>query len=90
MHRFSVDSHVESDHGPVSKRARSDTAVNQSGETIGGDETTEVIVARTRGASACEKCRSRKTKCDNRRPACGYCSKHRIHCVYDGDASSSA
>ncbi|KAM5350936.1 hypothetical protein ACJ41O_003659 [Fusarium nematophilum] len=40
---------------------------------------------KTRGATACEKCRLRKTKCDNRRPSCGYCLKRHIHCVYPDD-----
>ncbi|OXN27269.1 hypothetical protein CDV57_03051 [Aspergillus fumigatus] len=44
-----------------------------------------VPVVRSRGASACEKCRLRKTKCDNRRPSCGFCLKRRVTCVYQDD-----
>ncbi|KAH8694377.1 hypothetical protein BGZ61DRAFT_352193 [Ilyonectria robusta] len=36
---------------------------------------------RTRGTVACQKCRSRKTKCDNLRPSCGYCLKIGEPCV---------
>jgi hypothetical protein len=39
-------------------------------------------VVRTRGVTACQICRSRKTKCDNRRPTCGYCSKIGGTCIY--------
>ncbi|KAL6405206.1 putative C6 transcription factor [Ilyonectria robusta] len=38
---------------------------------------------------ACEKCRVRKTKCDNRRPSCGFCLKRRIACVYADDDGPS-
>ncbi|GAM40360.1 hypothetical protein TCE0_038r12655 [Talaromyces pinophilus] len=44
-----------------------------------------VPVVRSRGSSACEKCRLRKTKCDNRRPSCGFCLKRRVTCVYQDD-----
>ncbi|CAH0058438.1 unnamed protein product [Clonostachys solani] len=43
---------------------------------------------RTRGAVACQKCRSRKTKCDNQRPSCGYCLKIREPCVYESETKS--
>ncbi|KAH6884492.1 hypothetical protein B0T10DRAFT_539887 [Thelonectria olida] len=43
---------------------------------------------RTRGTVACQKCRSRKTKCDNGRPSCGYCLKVGEPCVYEAEASS--
>ncbi|KAI8652574.1 Zn(2)-C6 fungal-type domain-containing protein [Fusarium keratoplasticum] len=43
---------------------------------------------RTRGTVACRKCRSRKTKCDNQRPSCGYCLKIGEPCVYEAEASS--
>ncbi|KAH7142117.1 hypothetical protein EDB81DRAFT_899647, partial [Dactylonectria macrodidyma] len=42
---------------------------------------------RTRGTVACQKCRSRKTKCDNRRPSCGYCLKVGEPCVYETEAN---
>ncbi|KAE8357172.1 hypothetical protein BDV27DRAFT_139831 [Aspergillus caelatus] len=38
---------------------------------------------RTRAAIACAVCRSRKTKCDGRRPVCGYCHRTRSDCQYD-------
>jgi hypothetical protein len=40
---------------------------------------------RKRAATACQFCRLRKTKCDNVRPSCGYCVRHKAKCVY-GDA----
>lgn len=43
---------------------------------------------RTRGTVACQKCRSRKTKCDNRRPSCGYCLKIGEPCVYEAESNS--
>lgn len=43
---------------------------------------------RTRGTVACQKCRSRKTKCDNRRPSCGYCLRVGEPCVYETEAKS--
>ncbi|KAL4756319.1 Zn(II)2Cys6 transcription factor [Aspergillus foveolatus] len=49
------------------------------------DAGSNVSVVRSRGASACEKCRLRKTKCDNRRPSCGFCLKRRVPCVYQDD-----
>ena len=50
---------------------------------------TDSAAPRTRAATACERCRSRKTRCDNGRPICGYCSKHNVDCVYSDDAVSS-
>ncbi|KAH6896640.1 hypothetical protein B0T10DRAFT_161831 [Thelonectria olida] len=40
---------------------------------------------RKRAATACQFCRLRKTKCDNVRPSCGYCVRHKAKCVY-GDS----
>ncbi|KAF5250101.1 hypothetical protein FANTH_4654 [Fusarium anthophilum] len=37
---------------------------------------------KSRGVTACQKCRTRKTRCDNRRPTCGFCLKRRLTCVY--------
>ena len=41
-------------------------------------------VQRTRGATACQRCRSRKTKCNNVQP-CAYCSRIGAECIYDDD-----
>ncbi|KAI1414455.1 hypothetical protein F5Y13DRAFT_178751 [Hypoxylon sp. FL1857] len=37
---------------------------------------------RRRNLTSCVLCRSRKTKCDNRRPTCGYCLLHGADCTY--------
>ncbi|KAH8425265.1 uncharacterized protein LDX57_003022, partial [Aspergillus melleus] len=37
---------------------------------------------RSRGTTACHACRSRKTRCDNTRPICGFCIERQIHCIY--------
>ncbi|KAF4448422.1 vegetative cell wall gp1 [Fusarium albosuccineum] len=53
---------------------------------------------RSRATVACRVCRTRKTRCDNRRPTCGYCSMQGLTCDYpsntapdlDQDASNKA
>ncbi|KAI3579888.1 glycosyl hydrolase family 3 N terminal domain-containing protein [Fusarium oxysporum f. sp. albedinis] len=40
---------------------------------------------KSRGVTACQKCRTRKTRCDNRRPTCGFCLKRHLTCVYPAD-----
>ncbi|KAL2826553.1 hypothetical protein BJY01DRAFT_241334 [Aspergillus pseudoustus] len=47
---------------------------------------TDAPFPRSRGATACEKCRLRKTKCDSRRPSCGYCLTRGITCVYSDNS----
>ncbi|KAL2851501.1 hypothetical protein BJY01DRAFT_260808 [Aspergillus pseudoustus] len=42
---------------------------------------------RRRAIAACQLCRMRKTKCDNRRPSCGTCTLLQSQCVYQ-DAST--
>lgn len=37
---------------------------------------------RKRAVAACQTCRSRKTKCDNRRPACSFCERAGATCIY--------
>jgi Fungal Zn(2)-Cys(6) binuclear cluster domain. len=44
---------------------------------------------RKRGATACQICRIRKTKCDNARPACGFCVQHKARCVYGSSSEAS-
>ncbi|KAG5801422.1 hypothetical protein H9Q74_014031 [Fusarium xylarioides] len=41
--------------------------------------------SQSRGVTACQKCRTRKTRCDNRRPTCGFCLKRRLTCIYPAD-----
>lgn len=38
--------------------------------------------ARRRATFACQMCRSRRTKCDGRKPACSFCETHDIQCNY--------
>ncbi|KAL3466524.1 hypothetical protein BJX64DRAFT_250226 [Aspergillus heterothallicus] len=40
---------------------------------------------RRRAGRACTVCRARKTKCDNRRPVCGFCTATGGHCQYVED-----
>jgi hypothetical protein len=45
---------------------------------------------RMRASIACRLCRERKTRCDNRRPSCGYCRLHGATCHYpDGSRDST-
>ncbi|KAH7351260.1 hypothetical protein BKA65DRAFT_476586 [Rhexocercosporidium sp. MPI-PUGE-AT-0058] len=37
---------------------------------------------RPRATLACEMCRSRRTKCDGRKPSCSFCDDHDIICKY--------
>ncbi|KAH7086172.1 hypothetical protein FB567DRAFT_63529 [Paraphoma chrysanthemicola] len=37
---------------------------------------------RKRAVAACQTCRSRKTKCDNQRPACSFCERAGATCIY--------
>lgn len=37
---------------------------------------------RKRAVAACQTCRSRKTKCDNRRPICSFCEGAGATCIY--------
>ena len=39
-------------------------------------------VSRQRATLACNTCRSRRTKCDGRRPTCLFCDEHGIDCTY--------
>ncbi|KAL2830036.1 hypothetical protein BDW59DRAFT_29634 [Aspergillus cavernicola] len=42
---------------------------------------------RRRAITACQLCRMRKTKCDNRRPSCGTCTSLEFQCVYQDTAT---
>jgi len=54
---------------------------------LGEGEAYAPTVARSRGVTACERCRSRKTRCDNRHPSCGYCTKLGVQCLYESESS---
>ncbi|PMD17904.1 hypothetical protein NA56DRAFT_578013 [Hyaloscypha hepaticicola] len=43
-------------------------------------------MTRQRTTLACEICRSRRTKCDGRRPTCSFCEGHGIQCTYQSAA----
>ncbi|KAM5345649.1 hypothetical protein ACJ41O_011510 [Fusarium nematophilum] len=45
---------------------------------------TAAMYHRKRAVTACQSCRLRKTKCDNVRPVCGFCSRNGAQCVYPG------
>lgn len=49
---------------------------------------TAAMYQRKRAVTACQSCRLRKTKCDNVRPACGFCSKNGAQCIYPGPETS--
>lgn len=55
----------------IHKRARGEKSTNYA--------------RRKRAVTACRFCRLRKTKCDNERPICGYCRRHRARCVYEDE-----
>ncbi|OTA68009.1 hypothetical protein K449DRAFT_324441 [Hypoxylon sp. EC38] len=40
------------------------------------------LARRRRNLTSCLLCRRRKTKCDNKRPSCGYCLLHGADCTY--------
>ncbi|KAH6892564.1 vegetative cell wall protein gp1 [Thelonectria olida] len=40
------------------------------------------LYQRKRAVAACQPCRVRKTKCDNVRPTCGFCTRHGAQCTY--------
>ncbi|PSN62348.1 hypothetical protein BS50DRAFT_561605 [Corynespora cassiicola Philippines] len=44
---------------------------------------------RKRAVAACQTCRSRKTKCDNRRPACTFCERAGATCNYSSQDLSA-
>ncbi|KAL5618326.1 hypothetical protein FOVSG1_000548 [Fusarium oxysporum f. sp. vasinfectum] len=51
--------------------------------------TTTDFTRRKRAVTACQFCRVRKTKCDNVRPTCGFCVRHRAKCIYlDADSET--
>ncbi|KAF5622962.1 heterokaryon incompatibility protein [Fusarium sp. NRRL 52700] len=50
---------------------------------------TAAMYHRKRAVTACQSCRLRKTKCDNVRPTCGFCSRSGAQCVYPGSGPDS-
>ncbi|PVH72481.1 hypothetical protein DL98DRAFT_470364 [Cadophora sp. DSE1049] len=45
---------------------------------------------RKRAVTACVRCRARKTKCDNQRPACGFCTSVGASCDYEENVEHSS
>ncbi|KAM0431001.1 hypothetical protein ACHAPT_005635 [Fusarium lateritium] len=37
----------------------------------------------TKSKTGCARCRARRVKCDEARPVCGSCHRHKVHCHYD-------
>ncbi|KAK2929015.1 Zn2-C6 fungal-type DNA-binding domain [Fusarium oxysporum f. sp. vasinfectum] len=46
---------------------------------------TSSTYVRKRATKACQVCRARRTKCDQQRPACSFCVKAGVECVFDLD-----
>ena len=46
--------------------------------------------SRSRAFTACNACRARRTRCDRRSPACGYCRTRGLDCHYEQNQTSSA
>ncbi|KAK4235648.1 hypothetical protein C8A03DRAFT_36493 [Achaetomium macrosporum] len=46
--------------------------------------------SRSRTTTACNACRARRTKCDRRRPTCGYCRNRELECHFEQSQTSSA
>lgn len=65
----------------TSPQSTSVMPMTTTGVAGGGSTTTPV---RKRAPTACDSCRSRKTKCDNVKPACGSCVRTGIECYYSG------
>lgn len=53
-----------------------------NGQTSYDARTANAKIARRRAVLACDTCRSRRTKCDGRKPACSFCEEHGIPCNY--------
>ncbi|UQC79176.1 vegetative cell wall protein gp1 [Colletotrichum lupini] len=57
-------------------------AGNEAPETSNKRRRTSGMYQRRRAVAACGPCRVRKTKCDNVRPACGFCQRNGGQCTY--------
>lgn len=64
---------------PPAKRAR----------RVGPTSRGSTSYARKRAVSACQVCRSRRTKCDNKKPKCSFCERTGAECVMAPDAMST-
>lgn len=45
---------------------------------------------RTRSNIACDMCRARRTRCDNKRPSCSFCRSRSLICRYQEDPEAKA
>lgn len=52
--------------------------------------TIPTIPKRQSASSACDLCRTKKTKCDNQRPSCRRCLQVNVPCVYDADVNETS
>ena len=67
--------------------ATSPTTVNNNNkrQTARGDAS----YPRKRANTACQVCRARKTKCDNRKPRCSFCERVGARCISSSSADLS-
>ncbi|KAJ8098519.1 fungal-specific transcription factor domain-containing protein [Lipomyces tetrasporus] len=64
------------EHSTVSRKRR---RVSESAVTVGSEE----LLSENQGISlSCTICKQRKVRCDRVRPACGWCTKSGVSCVY--------
>ncbi|KAI0376031.1 hypothetical protein F5Y04DRAFT_274053 [Hypomontagnella monticulosa] len=68
------------DHEVQRARDESDDVLQQSIRK--SQHRPQPLTRRRRNLTSCLLCRSRKTKCDNKRPSCGYCILHGANCTY--------
>ncbi|KAJ4265973.1 Zcf27p [Fusarium torreyae] len=45
--------------------------------------------ARKRATKACQVCRARRTKCDQKRPSCSFCARAGVECVFEPDDNAT-
>ncbi|OLN87451.1 putative transcriptional regulatory protein [Colletotrichum chlorophyti] len=62
-------------------------AEDETADTGNKRRRTSVMYRRKRAVAACGPCRVRKTKCDNVRPACGFCQRNGGRCTYPDTTS---
>ena len=66
------------------KRPYQEPSQPQQDDTVFPSQTTSSAGSAFRNVSACNRCRVRKNRCDQRLPACGACEKANVRCVgYD-------
>ncbi|RDL31481.1 uncharacterized protein BP5553_09690 [Venustampulla echinocandica] len=78
--------------GMASPTTENELGLAKDPEPVGGDDEDAILTAkrskkgqgpRKRVSQACDKCRSRKDKCDGKKPACSTCISNARTCSYD-------